>query len=286
MSIKRILVNLDNNSTFNHRLEWAITLAKSFDAEIDCLYIEPAPLANTVYPQSIALGMPVFPDRNLAAHKNRVENDIEEISNKIKKISAIFNIDLSLTSIEKNWQTAIPEYSRYYDLIIMGKEIDGENALDILGSPTSNIVIKSSCPVLILPEQPRLTASFNHPIIAWNASREAGRAVSDSLPFIQLADDVTVFNGSHQLQGDIIDNESSKSSILRYLKQHEVDADYVECDENADKIGDMLLARVEEYNHDFMVVGAGRHSKFYEMLFNNTVEDVLDKTDIPVLVSH
>ena len=80
-----------------------------------------------------------------------------------------------------------------------------------------DLVMMAGCPVLIVPYVGTFETGGANVLVAWNASREAARAVHDALPILQRANKVTVVTIEPGAAGRI-----PGADICTYLSRHGV----------------------------------------------------------------
>ena len=145
-------------------------------------------------------------------------------------------------------------------------------------------LLESGAPMLMLPPEWTPGNVGDNIVIAWNAGREALRAVHDAMPLLERARKVTVFAFS------------SRPSVLRKSAQMLVDhlaAHGVKAEHIADwtNTGDLtaveaLFASLDTQDADLIVAGAFGHSRIYEGLFGGVTLDLMHQQSLPVLMSH
>src|SRR5271154_3531865 len=84
------------------------------------------------------------------------------------------------------------DYSHCVDLVISPRP-EAEAKVLVRSFVPDQLLMKSGAPVLILPQYWTFGPAGENIVIAWNASREATRAVHDSLPLLKKAHKVTIF---------------------------------------------------------------------------------------------
>lgn len=195
--------------------------------------------------------------------------------------------------------------ARHADLVIIGQSSPRQR-----GGPDvpAEVLSGAGRPVLILPHEARASSAIavdsagvaspggalpgRHILVAWNASKEAARALGDALPFLQQADSVTlaIFDADERpgVYGD-----PPGSEVQAWLERHNVRAQLVvEQTEHqgllkrSGNTGDALLAMAGERDCDLLVMGAYGHSRFRESLLGGVTRTVLDAMHLPVLMSH
>jgi nucleotide-binding universal stress UspA family protein len=177
----------------------------------------------------------------------------------------------------------IAQHGRAADLIICGKP--GDDIPDAWNNFSETAIMRSGRPVLILPGQNPQTAIGEHVIIAWNDTREATRAVHDSLDLIKAAKSVRAIT--------LIEKESQRApaeamgaDLIANLARHGIAASLEVSYAGGGSAGEGILARLLEDGCDLLIMGGYSHSRLREMIFGGVSRDVLRDTWAPTLVSH
>ncbi|HEY1943395.1 MAG TPA: universal stress protein [Roseiarcus sp.] len=141
----------------------------------------------------------------------------------------------------------------------------------------------SGAPVLILPQDWRPAAVGENVVIAWNASREATRAVHDAMPLLAKAKKVTIFTFSPRPS----ELRTVSELLVDHLSHHSV-ASHVSDWTNTGDISavEALFASLDTQDADLIVAGAFGHSRLFESLFGGVSLDLLRQPTIPILMSH
>ena len=173
----------------------------------------------------------------------------------------------------------IAEQARAADLIVVGRTEKDEIADMTLGLTPSDIVMTAGRPVLVVPPGvDRLSAK--RIVLAWKDTREARRALTDSLPLLKLAEEVFVTGaGDENAPADVPD-------VAAFLTGHGVTAKPVTEAITDGRPAAALLRVAQRVNADLVVAGAFGHSRMREWVFGGVTRDLLDSATIPVLFSH
>ena len=123
-------------------------------------------------------------------------------------------------------------------------------------------------------------------MIAWNAGREAARAVHDALPFLKDAERVTVlvmspYDGRHEKERE------TGADVVRYLEAHDIGGVRVSSlvgDET--KAMDLLLSRIADDGIDLLVMGAHGRYDFRSLQKGSGTRHILRHMTVPVLMAH
>jgi len=276
MSYKTILVHIDPGKRCATRVEVAIRLAQKHNAHLVALHAS-APFEPPGYVLA-EMGPAIIEAQKhaTAAELARTESEF------VKQTSAA-----GLRSAE--WRTAVDDpvdamtlHARYADLVVIGQgEIsDGSN---IAADFPARLVLAAGRPVLILPCVGKFATLGKRVLVAWNASREATRAVTDAIPLLQLAETVHVMavNPSPGEHGKV-----PGADIGLYLARHGVRVD-VKTDHGAEiDVGNELLSRAADLDADLIVMGGYGHSRLKEWVLGGATRTILESMTAPVLMSH
>ena len=139
-------------------------------------------------------------------------------------------------------------------------------------------------PAVVVPhtDQPKTVA--NRVLVAWNASRAAARAVNDGLPILEAAEEVriVVINAEKGLSAH---GELPGADIATHLARHGIEGEVVEITASRATIGDELIAQIEAFSADFMVMGSYGSFRLRELVFGGTTRRILDRMTVPIMMS-
>jgi len=192
---------------------------------------------------------------------------------------------------ELHWRSAtttnglpkfIADQARCADLVLLSpmngsSEIERRRRLDI-----SDIVMNVGRPVLLVP-QGFCGLDLDRVLICWNNSREARRAVWDSLPLLQNAKNITVV--------EVIDAESmSKATrdvmdVVEWLRGHGIRAESL-VERAAGWEAVQLASIAANMQAGLLVAGAYGHSRLREWVLGSVTLDLLSHPKRPALLSH
>ena len=117
--------------------------------------------------------------------------------------------------------------------------------------------------------------------MAWNANREAARAVHDAMPLLTHAESVVVLSVDPQDE-----RHFAGADIATHLARHGVNVEARRSVAPNIPIGDELLNMASDLGSDLMVMGAYGHSRLREAVFGGVTRHLLRHMTIPVLMSH
>jgi len=168
------------------------------------------------------------------------------------------------------------EQSRAADLIVAARP-RSDDTVDPMDVDGGDLVMDAGRPVLFVPPQVEYLAG-KRIVIGWKDSREARRAVWDSLPFLKTAEDVFVVS-TESLAGSLDD-------VKVYLGSHGVRAHTLTRPVPDGSIGDELIAVAQLEGADLIVSGAYGHSRAREWAFGGATRDLLQHSPLCCLMAH
>ncbi len=145
------------------------------------------------------------------------------------------------------------------------------------------LLLATGVPLLLLPEL-WSGAAAEHVVVAWNASREARRAISDALPFLTGAQSVTVLVVDPQKNPR--HGEEPGADVARYLVRHGAKVVVEQVQSAGEPIARVILAYAERHDSDLIVVGAYSHPRTAEMIFGGVTRSLLRDAAVPLLIAH
>lgn len=276
MGYKTILVHVDTGKHCMQRIESAIELAKRFDAGLVGLHVF----------------SPYAPPGYIMAHMGQEIMEAQEKAavELMARTKETFHKQVSSAGLEDvEWHTAYDDLvyetallARYTDIIVISQSDSSGASATAVDFP-ERLVLTAGRPVLILPYAGAFNAIGTRIIIAWNASREATRAVTNAIPFLKLAESVFVLavNPKGSDPGNI-----QSEGIVRYLARHGVRVEVNDAHGSEIDVGNELLSRAADLSADLIVMGGYGHSRFKEWVLGGATRTILESMTIPVLMSH
>ena len=275
MGYKTILVQVDNEARSAARVQMAAELAVRYGAHLVGLH--------AVGPTTGAYRMvnpgPAVIDQQIERAQAQGAAARERFDALADKAGA-GSIEWRIST--EDAVAAVVLHARYSDLVLLGQPgpaaEGGADAGFVRGA-----VLAAGRPVLLVPYAGTYPPPGRKVMVAWNAGREATRAVTDSLPILKAADEVTVVvvRPEGSAHGDVPGAE-----IGKYLTRHgvKVRVDLVHAREV--DVGNLLLSRASDLSSDLVVLGAYGHSRFSELVLGGVTRTMLESMTVPVLMSH
>lgn len=173
--------------------------------------------------------------------------------------------------------------ARYSDLAIIGQSNPGEPNQAVPNDLPQYLLMSCGRPVLLVPHSGSFASVGRRPMLAWDGSLCATRAVHGALPILKMAEqvDVVVFTGD---QADI-GTEQAGDDIALFLARHDVTVNVLRFASSIDD-GHSLLALAPDCGADLIVMGGYGHTRLREMVMGGVTRTVLRNMTVPVLMAH
>ncbi|MCS7102155.1 MAG: universal stress protein, partial [Burkholderiaceae bacterium] len=247
---KTLLVPVDGRPRSVRALQIAGRLAQRFDAHVVGLYVQQPPYV---------------PPWTEGGTRQLLEVQQQLNAEAAAQAKARFDEGVRAAGIARaEWRVdegplaeTVALHARYADLVVVNQT---NPEAPTRSNFADTVIMEVGRPVLVVPYVGEFATLAEHVLVAWNASREAARAVTDALPLLREAKRVTVLSivdkappGAH--------GEVPGADIALYLARHGVRAEAARTVAAEVSVGDEILSRAFDYGADLIVMGAYGHSR-------------------------
>ena len=275
MSYRSVLVHVDNDTASRTRLDYAVRLARGFDAELVGIYLVPG---TDLTPSSAAMLRPEVVARRLAEF-----GDAQHAAEKAFRTAAA-----GLAAVDWRAPAGAPidaavAHGRCTDLFVLGPR---DAATASLGDAlVSSVLLSSGRPTLVVPHTGAPASVGENVLVAWNGGREAARAIGDALPLLERAKHIDIVAVDDDAEPAVAERLAG-ARLDAWLRAHGIAAS-VERQEVRDiGIGDWLLDRVADLGSDLLVMGGYGHARMRELVLGGVTRTVLRSMTVPVFMAH
>ena len=173
--------------------------------------------------------------------------------------------------------------ARYTDLGLFMPTSDQDKPLS--DKALEGFVYQSARPFLVAPSGCDLTLKPKRVMIAWNATREAARAVHDCMDMLGSAETVHVALVD-PVASEFDQGEEPGSDIAAYLARHGANVTVDVLASAGRSVADALVQHATDLDVDLIVAGAYGHSRLREFFFGGATRDLLANERFTVLMAH
>ena len=281
MSYKTLLVLLDFSDDSTARLDAACDFAASNDAHLSALAMTQRVVP--VVASGIGAATAVMDVGQQEEARKKAQLIAGEADKHIAARSQLGDVRwISQELFVLREVTAV--HGRQSDLIIAGPPSDEANSF-LREAAFEGALFSSGRPVLLLPSNWQGSPNLNNILVAWDASREAARALSDAAPLIEKAKSITVAvvdpEPGHQGFG-----ENPGHDIATVLARHCSNVELSKIPSGGSSVAQALQAKAADIAADLIIMGGYGHSRLRESLFGGVTRDMVKSPQLPVLISH
>ena len=284
VALKDMVVHLDTSPRSQVRLEIAAALARRHGAHLTGFFVVDVPDSTFFY----GGGVPYA-----AGGIDLVSQMRDELAAASKPVEESFRAVVQRESLTSEWRISegrsgqiIALHARYSDLVVVGQPHD-PNAREIERSEEIVVttLMSSGRPVLAVPYAGNFPTVGDHVLVAWNASKEATRAVNDAMPILRMAQKVTVLaiNPRRGIRGH---GDVPAADIALHLARHGVKAEAAHTIATDIRDGEALLSYASDISADLIVAGGYGHSRARELVFGGVTQTLMREMTVPIFLSH
>ena len=273
MSYRSILVQIDIDGATEPRIRFAKEIARRFDAAlIGYCAAQPHPA--------------VAPMDGAIVAGELIRRETEEIQARLDEIARVFaemaGIDSSFRGMVGDPTRSLTELARLADLIVTGPRDEHQGRAGYRAVDLGALILSAGRPVLVTTRN-QAALKGDRLLVAWKDTREARRAVVDSLPFLKTAHEVNVVTVE---EDDRAHARESLADVVAFLAAHGVKA-RSECLMPADEeFGDTLSTAAFEMGADLVVSGGYGHSRLREWAFGGVTRRLIEASSTNRLFSN
>lgn len=278
MAYKDLLVIVDDTPGSTARIDVAIRLANAFGAHLIGLHVADIP---TLRPAVLAEFPPQVLDMLSRARRDSADKARGLFEQRIRADGE--GITSEWRAVHGDTAELASLHIRYADLAIAGQVDPDDPSGDV--DATERVVLGAGRPVLVVPYTGTFTALGRRIMVAWNASREATRAVNDAMPLFERAESVRVVSVNPQ-RGTRGHGAMPGADISLHLARHGVRAEAQTITADDVRVDDALLSHAFDVGADLIVMGAYGHSRLGEFVLGGATRHMLRQITIPVFMSH
>jgi nucleotide-binding universal stress UspA family protein len=278
MPYKTLLVHVDGGPRAPVRIDVAGRLARRFDAHLIGLH------ALTV------MKLPGYAKVAMEGGAGIEDYQAKAAMAAAREAEQVFTRGVNAVGLSKTeWRTSrgdaaevAPMHARYADLAVIGQP----NPADVSGVEpefAERLVLAAGRPVVVVPYAGNFAEIGKRVLVAWNAGREATRALTDAIPMLREAKEVHViaFNPVVAPHGEV-----PGADIGLYLARHGIKVNVSQQTADDVDVGNQLLSRAADLDVDLIVMGAYGHSRMKELVLGGVTRTIFESMTVPVLMSH
>lgn len=280
MSWKDVLAIVSDAEADSAAIALAETTANLFDAHLACAYLTALPDEPLAYEPTVVAGVWAEMLGRARAEAEAGRKKVETKLNALERPCEMRGAE----ALARDLGRVAAVHARYADVAVMTRPPE-DSAVDGREEVIEGVLFYSGRPVLIAPPGWTGDTIGKRVVVAWDASREATRALSEARPFLERADEaiVVTVDAKPKMFGH---GDQPGLNIAAHLSRRGLSTKV----RNADSLGrapsQVLLEECQALQADLLVMGAYAHSRLREMVFGGATRDLLRAANIPILMAH
>jgi nucleotide-binding universal stress UspA family protein len=277
VSYKIILVHIDDTTRSPLRIKLAAELAIKHEAHL--IAVADTGVSRFIYQDGNINGI----DPGLLTHLEYLrERAVQNVADFKIQVANLGVTSFSGETTQDDAYSGIGFRARYCDLVIVGQTNPEETSPAVMNDFPEYMILNTGRPVMVVPYAGEFNQPGKRPLLAWDGSKGATRAITDAIPLLREAElaHIVIINPTNDVHGD-----KPGSNISAYLAHHGIKID-VSVHHTKIGIGPTLLSVASDLNSDLIVMGGYGHSRLKEMIMGGATNTMLKNMTIPVLFSH
>jgi nucleotide-binding universal stress UspA family protein len=287
MTMRGILVHVDEHRALPSVLTSALLAAKRFNAQIDGLHARPgAPRIIPVAPEGAFI-----PASEIVEDLERADRDLDrQLRERFEAFLREHGVPaagsvLPGAEVAAAWRDeavagyeALGSLGRAYDLIVVGRPLSGAAVPSM--SALEAALFESGRPVVIAPPTPPEKLG-EVVVVAWNGSTETARTIALAMPFLAQAETVVVLS----VEDGMVPGPSG-AEIAQGLVRNGIAARTQQVRAGERSVGAAILDECTTLGADLLLKGAYTHSRLRQMIFGGATSHILGAAELPVIMAH
>ena len=274
MTIRNILYHGFNGEAGEAVEQAAIRLADDHDASLTALSV----VDNTPIPTYV---MPYVPVNMAETYIDEARADAQKVKARCAESERTSGRSIEWRYAEGDIRAVFTQQARYTDLCVLAQGAGDNVPVGPSLNLPSDLVMSSGRPVLVVPWNWSGSHIGKRVVISWNGSKEATRALHDSMPILEKADAVKVITVGPEETRHIPGAETAQ-----HLAQHGVNVEADHVIERDRSTAEAICDSVRDFGADLLVGGAWGHSRMLQTIMGGVTHDLLNNPPAPLFLSH
>lgn len=277
MPYRSMLVHVDDDDASAARVDFAARLAQAFGAQLVGIYLV---RGTDMTPSAAAMMGADIVARRLGAF-SEAQHAAEQRFRAAATACGLAAVD---------WRApagspidAAIAHGRCTDLFVLGQH--DASAAGFGEALISNVLLSSGRPTLVVPRVGAPATLCARVLVAWDAGREAARAIGDALPLLAHAQRVDVLAIDDDDEAEVGDRLAG-AWLKAWLRGHDVAADIARQNAGDTGVGEWLLSRAADLGSDLIVMGGYGHARMRELALGGVTRTMLRAMTVPVFMAH
>jgi nucleotide-binding universal stress UspA family protein len=274
--IKDILVNLSTKPEHDPGRDYAISVARAFEAHLTALAFAYEPvISGTIFD---GYGASVI--ANYRAENRKIAQSAKERFDGAAKAAGVLADSRAIEAGVADIASVFGNTARNYDLSVVGQaRRDDETAEELT---IQGALFGSGRPVLVVPYIQQTGLKLDRVLVCWDGSRNAARAIADAMPVLKRAGAIDVVTVEPRERR----NELAGAEIAQHLARHGLKVELKPLVAPDTDVPNTILSYAADSSTDFIVMGGYGHSRLREFVLGGATRGMLESMTVPTFMAH
>ena len=280
MSWKDILVIVSDATADEPAMALGEALAKQSNAHLAAAFLTPLPDEPLAYEPTVVAG--VWAEL-LGRARADAEAERKRVEDRLKRAGQPYELRTA-EALSRDLGRVAAVHARYADVAVMTRPPEGIGA-ELREEIIEGILFHSGRPALIAPTGGSGAMIGKRVVIAWDASREATRALSEADDVLEFAEAVTVItiDAKPKMFGH---GDQPGANIAGHLQRRGLPAQVKNVESGGRSASAAILEEAKALDADLVVMGGYAHSRLRELVFGGATRELLRTATVPLLMAH
>jgi len=280
VNFRSLLVVLDDDTRCDARIHLAARFAAAHDSHL--VGVAPTGLVELLSGLGAASH---FMDEAAAARAETLQRASDCVEHFLARCRAegVASVHASVHEGEK--AAIVLHHAHCADVTVIGQADPARESHREDRRFVEQVLLHNARPTLVVPHAGRFDAVGENVLVAWDDSRGSARAAADALPLLRQARQVHLRIWRREGEAAKAPIRERVETVRRWLMWQGVSADArVEATDAA--IGDAILGKAADLGADLIVMGTYGHSRWTERIVGGATRTALERSPVPLLMSH
>ena len=275
MSLKDILVYLDDSSANDDRVKTAFHLANIHDAQItgaSLASMKPKHAKSDDDKAVLRMG-------DKLAHKLTDDFTQSGLDAGLPVNAIVISGGATSSAIK------MAHYARNADLVMLSQPDPSSDSFLRLQGLSKQIMLLGGRPVLFMPYIGIKKTGFEKAMIAWDGTPAVSRAVHDAIPFLAKAKEVVILIVASKKQKEL-KKDLLVEGLVKHLAHHNINSRLRRVNPGKNDVPSVILNKISDNNIDLLVLGGYGTPTLKQKIYGSVSSTLLSSMVVPVLMSH
>ncbi|SON54515.1 Universal stress protein UspA-Required for resistance to DNA-damaging agents [Hartmannibacter diazotrophicus] len=276
MSVKDIFVIVDVFDESQPATAAAIDLAQRSGAHVTGLALAMEPMA----PAYLAVPIPAD---YLVGAVEEAERQAQTALDRFDHLAGNADVDYEgrIVTVLAGSTGSIVAQAHLSDIVVVGQE-DVDKPEPMRAALIEAMLFDAGVPVLIVPRGWTKSVKTDSVVIAWDGSSTAARAVHAAMPILTMSKSIEIVIVPNAISHD----GEPGADVATYLARHGLNVTVTTLNRDASDVAEALNHYFKGIGADLCVMGGYGHSRLREFIVGGATQDMLGKTEIPLIIAH